>query len=418
METRQVKLGVIGLGGRGIFHAAQDSEMSNVKIVAVCDLYEDRVATAQRKIQERANYTPLGYTDYHELLKNPEIEAVMITTSWTTHIKIACDALRAGKHAAVEVCGANSIGEIWEIVHLVEQTGLKCMFLENCNYDRLEMMTLNMVKKGLFGEVLHCRGAYSHDLRGEITHGLDNIHYRYNNYRHRNGELYPTHALGPIAKILKINRGNRFLTISSTATKSVGLALYAEASFAPDHPARANKEWTEGDVVTSVIKCAHGETIILNHDTTLPHPYSRNFYVQGTKGVVSEDKHGLFLEGISPAETWENVDPYYEKYEHPLWKYFEQSGIKAQGHGGMDWMVDSAYFDCILNDTPSPIDVYDLAAWMAITVLSEESIAMGGAPVAFPDFTSGRWVDGTMPMAKGMYALDTVDEEAFKEILG
>jgi hypothetical protein len=291
------------------------------------------------------------------------------------------------------------------------------MLLENCCYGKEEMQILNMVKKGLFGEIIHCQGGYHHDLRGEVGWGDKNRHYRLNHFHRRNGELYPTHELGPIAKVLDINRGNRMMYLTAMASKARGMKLWAEKN-RPGDPI-SKFEWNEGDIVTTSIRCANGETIILSHDCTLPRPYSRGGYVHGTKGIWMEDNGSVFLEGLSPENKdswthaiWEPLTKYLDQYGHPLWKAFENIGVRG-GHGGMDFLVLRAFAESIQNRTPAPIDVYDTASWMAITCLSEMSIARGSMPVDVPDFTDGRWINRD-PLAPSCYSLDGVWDNCFK----
>jgi Oxidoreductase family, NAD-binding Rossmann fold. len=223
---KQIKLGIIGLGGRGYSLLSTVLQMEDIVVSAVCDLYEDRRQRGVNKVETVAGNTPFSTDNYKEVLALDEIDAVIVSTSWADHISVAIDAMKAGKYVGVEVGGAYSIDECWELVRTHEKTGVPCMLLENCCYGRIELMVLNMVKKGLFGEIVHCEGGYHHDLRYEITNGRENRHYRLVNYMHRNCENYPTHELGPIAKILNINRGNRMLSLTSMASKARGLHEY------------------------------------------------------------------------------------------------------------------------------------------------------------------------------------------------
>lgn len=410
-----IKLGVIGFGHRGL--GLLESVMlprEEVQVLAVCDRYEDRRNKAAEAVQKSKGNMPLCTADYREILAMDEIDAVVVSASWADHVHIAIAAMRAGKYVATEVGGAYSIDECWQLVRTHEETGIPCMMLENCCYGRDEMMVLNLVKQGLFGEIVHCQGGYRHDLRDEVSYGRENRHYRFANYLHRNCENYPTHELGPIAKVLNINRGNRMLTLNSVSSKSVGLHEFLMREKGADYD-MSKSDFMQGDVVTTIIKCAHGETIVLTLDTTLPRAYSRGFHVQGTKGMFMEDNRSIFLDGIHNQydfcwkEQWNNVEQYREQYDHPLWKDYLASGVIG-GHDGIDWLVFGAFFDAVKKGTQTPIDVYDMAAWMSITPLSEQSIAMGGAPVAIPDFTNGRWI-GREPAVKGKYCLDEIYSE-------
>jgi hypothetical protein len=326
----------------------------------------------------------------------PEIDAVIIASGWAPHVDIACAAMRAGKYSACEVAGAYSLDDCWRLVRAYEETGTPCMLLENCCYGRYELMVKNMVGQGLFGEIVHCAGGYHHDLRRPLARSRENRHYRLDDYLYRNSENYPTHELGPIANILDINRGNRMLRLNSAASKAAGLHEFILSEKGPESE-EAKKPVIQGDIVTTIITCARGETIVLTLDTTLPRSYSRGFEVRGTRGMFFEDNRSVFLDGehnqfeFKGKELWGNADSYFEKYEHPLWRSYLAEGIKG-GHDGMDWLEFSAFFEAVRDGGPVPIDVYDMASWMSVTCLSEDSIAAGGAPVAFPDFTNGKWM--------------------------
>ena len=409
---REIRIAIIGVGGRGFWQMCTLIDMPDVKVAVICDTYQDRIDKACDKCQEVQGFRPDGTTDYLEAVKRDDIEAVVIMTSWQTHIRIACEAMKAGKYVAMEVGGASSVEECWKLVRTSEETGKPCMLLENCCYDVREMTALNMVKKGLFGELVHASGDYLHDLRDEVGNGDVNRHYRQDNFHHRNGELYPTHELGPIAKCLDINRGNRMVSLSAIASKAAGLrAWYAEHR--PDSPLPAS-QINEGDIVTTMIKCANGETIALKHDCTLPRPYSRGFLIQGTKGIWQEDGAHVYFDGMSPihpgewTHSWEPEKDYIEKYKHPLWVEYEEFGLRG-GHGGMDYLVLRAFIEAVQKGTQTPIDVYDTASWMVVTALSESSVAMGGLPVAFPDFTDGLWINRP-DHYEGMFTLEKIPE--------
>lgn len=388
---KMINLAIIGVSQRGLGLIECILGMEDVKISAVCDLYEGRMNKAADIVLEKCGYRPDTYLNYKEILNRSDIDCIITPSSWSSHVEIALNSMRAGKPVGIEVGGAYSLHECWELVRIGEETGIDCMMLENCCYGRDEMMILNMARQGVFGELIHCQGGYQHDLREEISMGLENRHYRFWNYRHRNGEIYPTHEVGPIAKYLDINRGNRFVALTSMASKARGLHQWIVDHKGPGHE-HAGIDFTQGDIVTTMIKCAHGETVLLIHDTSLPRVYSRGGRVQGTKAIWMEDKNAIYIDGVSPAETWEPLEKYREKYEHPLWKEYLNAGVKG-GHGGMDFLVLRAFLESVKNNTPMPIDIYDTATWMAITCLSEDSIALGSAPVPFPDFTCGKWIN-------------------------
>lgn len=393
----KVKTALIGLGQRGytlLCHLFLG--MENCEIVAVCDVYEDRVQAASDAIEKKKGFKPFGTTDYHDILSREGIDAVIVATSWESHVKIACETMRAGIPTGLEVGGAYDLEECFELVKTYEETKTPFMFLENCCYGRYELLVLNMVKQGLFGEIVHCEGAYQHDLRDEILSGERIRHYRLRNYIARNCENYPTHELGPIARVLDINRGNRMLYLTSMSSKAVGLNDYAALHTDKYPEYLATQKFNQGDIVTTNIMCSNGATISLMLDTCNARPYSRNFTVHGTKGFYREDGNYVYLDTDFGPEThwnwkphWDNATEYCKKYEHPIWKQFLEDGLRG-GHGGMDYLVYNDFFNYVINGGESPIDVYDAAAWMCITPLSAMSIKEGSRPVEIPDFTVNR----------------------------
>lgn len=286
------------------------------------------------------------------------------------------------------------------------------MMLENCCYGRDEMALLNMTKQNLLGEIIHCRGSYGHDLRSFLMDRLRKRSYRTRNYMYRNCDNYPTHELGPLAKILNINRGNRMVSLSSVSTKARGYNVLVTEKAGETHPL-ARYPMTQGDIIMTTIRCAGGEIMMLTLDTSLPRPYSRGIVVQGTKGLWQEDGRLFYIDGRSPYEQWENFDACREEFDHPLWKEFLSDGVHG-GHGGMDYLVLSAFVDSVSRHVPPPIDTFDTAAWMGVSTLSEDSIALGGQPVAFPDFTEGGWFMREQA-SPGRYALDAVCSDWFNK---
>ena len=401
------RVGQIGLGGRGMGHLSGIfCERDDVVVTYVCDVYEDRCAAAVKMVEEKNGNTPKSTTNYKEVCESPDVDVVIVTSAWENHIPACVYAMECGKQVATEVGGAYSIDDCWKLVNTYEKTGIHCMMLENCCYDRNEMMVMKMVREGLFGKIVHCEGGYQHDLRGEVSHGAENRHYRLRNYQNRCCENYPTHELGPIAKILDINRGNRMLKLVSMASGAWGLNAFAETHDDVD-PALRSYPFKQGDVVKTLIQCAHGETICLTLDTTLPRYYNRNFTIRGTKGFFGETENMVYIDGKCVEfghDNFNNVAEYRKEWEHPVWKHFEEEGVKG-GHGGMDWLVFDAYFSALRDGMVPPIDTYDTAAWMAITPLSEISIANGSMPVDIPDFTRGMWTHRT-DKNTGFYALD------------
>ena len=395
---KKVTLGLIGLGARGIgLLKTVFLHHEDVDFAIVCDVYEDRCQEAAEIIEKSGRPRPQTTLDYQDILKMENVDAVILCTSWENHLNLAIEFMEAGKYVGCEVGGAYTVQECWKIVEAYERTRVPVMLLENCVYGRDEMMVYHMSEMGVLGTIVHCEGGYKHDLRDEVAFGRENRHYRLDNYIHRNTENYPTHELGPIAKVLHINRGNRMLTLTAMASRAAGMKEYIKNNKADDE-VLMNTEFRQGDVVNTIITCANGETILLTLDTTLPRYYSRGFTVQGTKGMYFEDNQSLFIDGEEHAKDhfewkkhWGNMEEYREKYEHPVWKKYMAEGIK-EGHGGMDWLVFCDFVESVQNQSEVPIDVYDLAAWMSISALAEQSIALGGQPVAIPDFTNGMWL--------------------------
>ncbi len=396
-----VKLAIVGLGERGA-QLIKDVllKMEDVQIIGVCDTYEDRVNDAAQWIVDAGQKEPFKTTDYRDLLTLEGVDAIMAYTSWDMHTEVCMAAMRAGIPTASEVGCEYTLDNCWRLVHTYEETGTPYMFLENCCYGKNELFATAMARQGLFGEIVHCSGMYGHDLRGQIANGLEERHYRFRNYLNRCCENYPTHELGPIAKLLNINRGNRVVSLSSIASKSAGVQAYikkhAEEKNYSDEVLNAN--FHQGDIVQTILTCENGETISLTLDTSLPRShYSRAFNVRGTKGCYNQDTHTVFFDGVHPErgrfepELVNNAAEYEEKYMPKIWKEITPEA-QAVGHGGMDYFTHRAFVDALKNGTPMPIDVYDAATWLAVSVLSEESIREGGAPKAIPDFTNGKWM--------------------------
>lgn len=410
---KRIRMGVIGLGKRGI-SVMRDVILGfdDVDVVAVCDLYQDRVDAAVQLLKEKRGAEPVIHTtNYKEALKKDLVDAVYVATAWETHIVISIAAMRAGIPVAMEVGGACDLRECNELVAAYEETGTPIMLMENCCFGEDELLGTAMARDGLFGEIVHCHGAYAHDLREEITTGNVKRHYRLRHYSRRNCENYPTHELGPIAKLLNINRGNRMLSLTSTSSKAAGIKAYLEKKNYEMDESLRGVEFAQGDIVNTTIKCAGGQTITLTLDTTLPRFYSREFTIRGTDGLYEAGPGMVFLdgmeEGFNTVEMYKkyigNQDQYKKDYLPDIWLNITPEEREA-GHGGMDLFEFQAFFECLKENKPMPIDVYDAAAWMCITYLSEASCAMGGQPVAIPDFTNGAWVNrepkDVMPLGK------------------
>jgi len=406
----KIKVGVIGVGGRGHgMIGTIDNMKEDVQIIGVCDVYEDRVENAQKRVEEETGFRPFGSTNYHDILALEGLDSVYIASDWSTHVRIAIDAMKAGIPAAMEVGGAYSIEECWELVDTYEKTGVWAMMMENCCYGEREMMVQNMVRQGKFGKVVFCSGQYAHDLREEIGFGTKNRHYRLRNYLSRNCENYPTHELGPIAKILEINRGNRFTEMVSYCTGSYGMKDYVNKT--PElQEELSGKEFAQADIVKTFIKTERGEMIELTLDTTLPRYYSRGFTVRGTDALYQEDGDTIFFDNDDfrkcewdQSKLWGKAEEYAKEYNHELWQETTEEMMEA-GHGGMDWHVLRAWVETVKTGVKPPIDAYDAAAWMSITALSDISLKNGGQKLEVPDFTRGKYKDRE-PLADNKYAL-------------
>lgn len=394
----KINVGIVGYGSRGVGNLRTVMAMEDINIIAVCDVYEDRAENAAKAVVDAGRKEPLKFTDYKDVLKCEEVNTVLVFSSWESHVSIAIEAMKAGKAVGMEVGGAYDINECFELVETWEETKVPFMMLENCCFGKKELLALNLVRAGKFGDVVYCHGAYAHDLRKEITCGKENRHYRLENYKNRNCENYPTHELGPIAKILDINRGNKMNRLVSVASKSMGLKKYInDRKDTIQNKDLLNTEFKQADIVDTLITCENGETISLRLDTTLPRSYSREFTVRGTNGMFDETTNSVFIDGDTEffetekysALALNNADRFYYNYLPEYWKNITQEEIE-RGHGGMDVYSFRTFFDCLKKGLEMPVDVYDAASWMAITPLSEESIKTG-LPVEIPDFTKGKW---------------------------
>lgn len=389
-----VRIGFVGVGGMGTNHLGNMLRVEGVEIRAVCDIVEGKVARAQGMVVKAGQRKPEGYTrgdhDFERLCQQEDLDLVFTATPWEWHVPVCLAAMQNGKHAATEVPAAITLEQCWQLVETAEKTGRHCVMTENCCYDRTELMILNMVRQGLLGELLHAECGYLHDLRAEKFSNKGEGLWRLAHAVKRNADVYPTHGLGPVAQCMNINRGNQFVRLVSMASQSRGLTLFAEEKLGPDHP-KTRQHYLLGDVVSTLIQTAAGQTITINHNTSSPRPYSRDILVQGTKGIVRKyPEEKIHVEGRTKGHEWESLASYREEYEHPLWKAIAQRS-KGAGHGGMDFIEDFRLIQCLRTGAPTDWDVYDAAAWSAVVALSETSIANGSAPVDFPDFTRGQW---------------------------
>lgn len=391
-----VRIGIIGLrrGGRAVERLSQ---IEGTEIVAICDLLPERVAASQAVIRKNGRKPAVEYTgeeDWRKICEREDIDLIYNATPWELHVPIALYAMDHGKHAAIEVPAALTVKDCWALVDKSEETQLHCMMLENCCYDFFELATLNMARQGLFGEVIHAEGAYFHELRAEKF--LRNYkQWRLNFSIYHTGNPYPTHGLGPVAQILGINQGDRMEYLSSVSTDQYGLHNWAKANLKNDERITASERYKLGDVNTTIIRTARGKSIMIQHDTTSPRPYSRIHLIQGTKGMaVKYPQQKIALEP-KPHGFLDNDDhkAILDKYEHPLSKYLGKVARKVGGHGGMDYIMDWRLIYCLRNGYPLDQSVYDAAAWSSIVELSERSVLNKSTSVSVPDFTRGAWID-------------------------
>ncbi|MFC1502412.1 Gfo/Idh/MocA family protein [bacterium] len=325
------------------------------------------------------------------LCERDDLDLVYTATPWEWHVPVCVAAMEAGKHAATEVPAAVTLDECWQMVETSERTKKYCVMMENCCYDRQELLILNLVRKGMLGELINAECGYLHDLRHVKTdfEARGEAVWRLEHSKHRNGNLYPTHGLGPVAQCMNINRGDRFDYLVSMSSMSRGLNLWCEKKFGPDHEL-AKLPYALGDVNVSLIRTKLGGTITVWHDCSSPRPYTRINLVQGTKGIARKWPSRIYIEGRSPSHRWEDIKEYYKEFDHPLWKELTNKS-RGAGHGGMDFIEDYRLIKCLREGLPLDMDVYDAAAWSAVSELSERSVANRSRPMNFPDFTRGLW---------------------------
>ncbi|NNL91348.1 MAG: Gfo/Idh/MocA family oxidoreductase [Saprospiraceae bacterium] len=414
----KLSVAILGSGFRGQSHISLLLNRSDCRVIAIADPDKEMVKRTKAMFSKSGNAQPMvydnGQKDYINLLDKEKPDVVIISSPWMLHTEMAIACLERNIYTGMEVCGGFSIEECWALIRAEEKSESHLFFLENVCYRRDVMAILNMVRQNLFGELIHLECGYQHDLRGVKFNdgktaynsgvefgekGFSEAKWRTQHSVHRNGDLYPTHGIGPVAQMININRGNRFLYLTSVASKARGLHNYIvdHPKGGSSHP-NAKLKFKLGDKVTTSIVCNNGETVILHHDTNLPRPYSLGFRVQGEKGLWMAVNKSIHIEGLSESHRWESQDAYLKKYDHPLWKRWEQKAVGA-GHGGMDFFLVHSLLEHAKNNEVPPFDVYDAATWLAITPLSEQSIATGSQPQPFPDFTRGKWLKNTTKFA-------------------
>ncbi len=403
-----VRCAFIGVGSRGPGHAHQIAEIEGTEIVAISDLYEDLAMKTANACKERGKGTrhqniATYFGDenlWKKMLADVKPDAVIIATPWRLHAPMVIEAMKNGAHAFVEVPIGINLKEMWEIVNTSEKTGKHCMMMENVNYGREELLYLNMCRQGVIGELLHGEAAYIHELRtqmNDVERGTGS--WRTYHYSKRNGNLYPTHGLGPVAQYMNLARGEDYFSrIVAFSSPAKGRNAWAKSHFPPEH------KWNQldfqgGDINTSIIKTGIGRTIMVQWDETSPRPYTRHNLIQGTKGTLAGFPARIALEGGVEGVTethheWvegEKLHAIYEKYEHPLYVRLGELAKKMGGHGGMDFIMLYRIIECLRKGLPMDQNVYEGCFWSAVGPLSEDSVAQDGSPQVFPDFTRGEW---------------------------
>ncbi|MBN1912391.1 MAG: Gfo/Idh/MocA family oxidoreductase [Pirellulales bacterium] len=392
-EAKPTRIAFIGVGSRGTGLLKQILRIDGVEVPAICDINTAHLNTALGIVKERRGNTPAGFSkgpyDYRRMLERNDYDAILLGTPPNWHTVMATDAMKAGKHVASEVPGAYTIDECWNLVRTKEKTGKHYMLLENYIFPRDNMMAGNMIRQGLFGDLYYAECSYAHDCRSIRFTKDGKLTWRGEVKKTSYGNTYPTHAIGPVAKWLGINRGDRFVSLVSQMSRP-GAALrdYTARRFGPDSPA-AKVNYIAGDMCLTTLTTAKGCLITVHYDTDSPRPASGFHMVQGTRGCYNS-RQGVYLDGKSPTHRWEPMSKYREKYDDPAWKQFGKLA-QTSGHGGGDYLTLLEFVNSLREDREPMVDVYDSAAWSCIVELSKQSIDGGGVPVEVPDFTNGKW---------------------------
>ena len=392
-----VNIGFIGLGNRGPAAVVRMSHIDGVNIKALCDLIPERAHAAKKRIEKSAHDPDIyaGTEDeWKKLCERDDIDLIYVTTPWALHTPMALYAMEQGKHVAVEVPAAKTVEECWQLVETSERTKKHCMMLENCCYDFFELLTLNMARQGYFGEIIHAEGAYIHEIgEGLFTRGKSSDdRWRLRENIGRNGNLYPTHGLGPVAQIMNINRGNRMDFLVATSSDDFMMNDIAKRLSETDDQYRQYVDAPfRGNMNVTTIKTVGGQTIMLQHDVTSPRPYSRIHLVSGTKGIARKWPEPA---RIATGHDWLSPEEFAaleEQYTPQITKKLGAMAKQIGGHGGMDFLMDWRLIDCLRNGLPLDMDVYDAATWSAVGPLSEWSVANRSNSIDVPDFTGGSW---------------------------
>ncbi len=419
----RVRIGVIGTGHRGTSLTRLLTLFEDVDIPALCDIDPEHLAKAQQVVVDAGRKKPAGYSagdeDYKNLVDRDDIDAIIIATPWEWHVRMATYGMRNKKYVGVEVPCANTIDECWEMINTQEETKAHCMMLENWSFRRDNLAVLNMVRKGMFGDLTYAQGAYAHECNDEWFFNPDGTNTWVGDHlMNRNADQYPTRGLGPILSWLDINCGDYPEYLTSTATRGIAVNRWFQRKFGPNHP-MAKKPVMQGDIVTTVIKTIQGRTIVAFNDMVSPRPYDNKWQLSGTNGIYSHEHNALYIEGVTPPrprpsssgapssrplparnpshsdEWWEPFDPYQEKYDHVWHREVQQiaSTLKRDvvSHGAPDYLEIKLFVEAACTKEPLPLDIYDSVVMSAPVALSDISISKGSAPVPFPDFTRGRW---------------------------
>ena len=419
-QMSEIRVGIVGMGGRGQGVIARVNFLPCVKVVAICDINPEKLVKSQqilKKAGKSAAKEYLGPEAYRQLCDDDNVDVVYNTTPWELHVPVALAAMNGGKHVFTEVPSAFTVEECWELVETSEKTKRHCMQLENCCYDQVEMLTFNLAKLGMLGEIIHGEGAYIHDLRDMCEHNYPDYEYwRYAHNRDHAGNRYVTHGLVPLCLTMDVNRGDRLDYLVSMDSRELNFSLYKQNHLKPDDPRLTDKMKT-GNMNTSLIRTAQGKTIMIQHDVSSPRPYSRIQLVSGTKGIIADYPYRIALEekNGAGAHSWFNdkkAEEIATRYEHPLRKTIGKMAKLVGGHGGMDFIMDARWVYCLQQGLPLDTDVYDLATTCCLGELTEKSVERRSCSVDIPDFMRGAWAT-----AKPMEIIDIdLDKLGIKEV--
>ena len=393
---RPIRIGVVGTGNRGCSLLSNMLHIDGLEFPALCDINIDNLTRAQDMVVKAGHPKPQGYSKdehvYENLMARDDLDAVIIATPWQWHTPMAVYGMKHGKYVGVEVPAAITLEQCWNLVDTHEETGVPCMMLENWSFRRDNLAVLNIIRQGLFGEIVHCHCAHSHDC---VDHWFfdreGNIRWGGEFLIKRNCDQYPTHSLGPVLSWMNINCGDYFVHLTSTATASKGINAYFIRKFGPNHP-NAKRKYKQGDIVTTVVRTHKGKTIVINYDMQLPRPYDNRWLLQGTSGIYNEQRNAIYIVDKSPEyHQWEPFPTYMDEFNHFWYEDKEWTAGLERGHGGTDYLELLLFLKAVRNKTQTPIDVYDSVVMSCIIPLSEQSIANGSVPVECPDFTRGKW---------------------------